>query len=140
MALSNCPRCGKLFDNTFKDICQQCTSEEEKLYQKVRQYIKENRDCTIYECSDATEVPVKTIARFIKQGRINLKNNPNMMYPCEACGAPIAAGRFCNTCTNNLKQGFKEEVKPVREEIQQPPKGEKKRVSYNFVDFKNRDK
>lgn len=134
MALSNCPRCGKLFDNTFKDICQTCTKEEELVFQKVRQYVKENRGCTIYEASDDTEVPVKTIARFIKQGRINLKNNPNMMYPCESCGAPIAVGRFCNHCTNELQKGFSSVTQKPEPETKRMREG--KNVGFHFEDFK----
>ncbi len=136
MALNNCPRCGKLFDNTFKDICQQCTSEEEVLYNKVRQYIKENRNCTIYEASDATEVSVKLITRFIKQGRISLKGNPNLMYPCEACGSLIAAGRFCNKCMGELQKGFSEAVKKPEKSLQKEEPG--KHGGYHIDETKKR--
>jgi len=138
MALSNCPRCGRLYDNTFKDICQQCTHEEEQLYTKVRKYIKENKNCTIYEASDATEVPVTLITRFIKQGRISLKNNPNMMYPCETCGTPIAAGRFCNQCVNDLTKGFTDAVKRPDPNANRLRDGEQ-RSSYHVEDFKRKD-
>lgn len=138
MALANCPRCGRLFDNSFKDICQYCTKEEEELYQKVRLYVKENRKCTIYECSDDTEVPIKTIARFIKQGRINLKNNPNMMYPCETCGAPISTGRYCSDCSGQLTKGFKEISDQHKEEQKQQRLKEDKKMGYHFDDFKKK--
>ena len=124
MALSNCPRCGRLFDNTFKDICQQCARDEDKLYEKVRDYIKENRSCTIYEASEATEVSVKMITRFIKQGRIDIRNNPNMLYPCETCGEPIATGRFCNQCVEELHKGFSDALKrPSRSNANEEKRG-----------------
>ncbi|OEH86722.1 hypothetical protein BHU72_00140 [Desulfuribacillus stibiiarsenatis] len=137
MALSNCPRCGRLFDNTFKDICQQCTHEEEQYYQKVRKYVKEHKDCTIHEASEATDVPVKLITRFIKQGRINLKNNPNMLYPCEGCGAFIAAGRFCNSCMTDLQKGLSEAGKKPEPELKKPREGDNK-TGYHFDSFKKR--
>jgi flagellar operon protein (TIGR03826 family) len=137
MALSNCPRCGRLYDNTFKDICQQCTHDEEQLYIKVRKYIKENRSCTIYEASEATDVPVSLITRFIKQGRISMKNNPNMMYPCETCGTPIGAGRFCNQCIGELTKGFTDAVKKSEPETKKLRDGDNKQ-GYHFEDFKRK--
>lgn len=135
MALSNCPRCGKLFDNTFKDICQQCAREEDKVYEKVRDYIKENRACTIYEASEATEVSVKMITRFIKQGRIDIRHSPNMAYPCETCGTPIAAGRFCNQCIEELNKGFANVLKPSPAKSRQ---SETKGAGYHIDEMKKK--
>lgn len=137
MALANCPRCGNLFDNSFRDICQNCAKFEEKQFDDVREYLRENRKSTIYEASEATEVPVSQITKFIQQGRLKTQNMPNILYPCDTCGAEISSGRFCQACSNELSKGFAEVTRKPEPESKRLREGDNK-SGYHFDEFKKR--
>ncbi|GGK36185.1 hypothetical protein GCM10010965_31450 [Caldalkalibacillus thermarum] len=102
--LDNCPRCGALFVRTTRKVCPQCHEEIERQYRIVYDFLrqKENREATIYETSEKTGVSVAQIKEFIRQGRLQLKNLPNMGYPCETCGTLIREGRLCPSCRERL--------------------------------------
>ncbi|MFC0212912.1 TIGR03826 family flagellar region protein [Paenibacillus chartarius] len=102
LSVSNCPRCGKLFAKGLHDICPSCVKEIDLQYEKCLKYLREHRKCTLQELSEATEVSVKQITKFIREGRISIDNNPNMSYACELCGASITTGKMCDNCRSGL--------------------------------------
>lgn len=102
MNLANCPRCGRLFANNFRDICPACIKDIEQEYEKCLNYLREEKTATIHELSDATGVSIRQITKFIREGRISIANNPNMMYPCEVCGTLIREGNMCDSCRGRL--------------------------------------
>ncbi|RCX19086.1 flagellar operon protein (TIGR03826 family) [Fontibacillus phaseoli] len=102
MNLGNCPRCGKLFAKNFRDICPACMKDIELEYEKCLKYLREEKTATIQEVSAATEVSIRQITKFIREGRISIANNPNMMYPCEVCGVLIRDGNMCDNCRGRL--------------------------------------
>ncbi|WP_157729343.1 TIGR03826 family flagellar region protein [Tumebacillus algifaecis] len=109
MGLANCKNCGKLYNQqTHEDICPQCRQEEERTFYTVRDYLRENRRSTIYELSDATEVAVSLIIKWIREGRISTSDHPELAYPCESCGAPTQEGRYCKPCKDRLQKGFEQ--------------------------------
>ncbi|MGG3453248.1 TIGR03826 family flagellar region protein [Paenibacillus rhizolycopersici] len=102
MNLANCPRCGRLFANNFRDICPSCIKEIEGEYEKCLKFLREEKMATIQDVSDGTGVSIRQITKFIKEGRISVANNPNMMYPCEVCGVLIREGNMCDSCRTRL--------------------------------------
>lgn len=104
MNLDNCPRCGRLFVKNLMGLCQPCIKELEHEYEICVKYLRENRGTNIQELSDATEISIKEITRFIREGRISIANAPNMMYPCEVCGTLIRDGHMCDSCRNRLRK------------------------------------
>ena len=104
--LGNCPRCGRLFANNFRDICPSCIKEIEEEYEKCLKFLREEKLATIQEVSEATGVSIRQITKFIKEGRISVANNPNMMYPCEVCGVLIRDGHMCDSCRTRLTRDF----------------------------------
>lgn len=102
MNLDNCPRCGKLFTKNFRDVCPACIRDIDKEYEKCADFLRKNRGATIYEVSEATEVSMKQITKFIREGRISLFDAPNMSYPCEVCGLLIRDNHMCEACRKKL--------------------------------------
>jgi flagellar operon protein (TIGR03826 family) len=100
--LANCPRCGRLFANNFRDICPSCIKEIEEEYEKCLKFLREEKLATIQDVSEGTGVSIRQITKFIKEGRISVANNPNMMYPCEVCGVLIRDGNMCDSCRTRL--------------------------------------
>jgi len=107
MELRNCPVCGKLFVYVHRNLCPDCLKRDEEDYEKVREFINNNPRATIEEASEGTEVPVKKILEYLKEGRLILQtNNVNIILNCEMCGEPILTGRLCAKCSSKLKRNF----------------------------------
>ena len=107
MNLDNCPRCGKLFAKGIRDVCPACVREIDKQYESCAEYLLENRGASIVEVSEATEVSIKQITKFIREGRISLVDAPNLSYPCESCGVLIQSNNLCDSCRKRLINGSK---------------------------------
>lgn len=104
--LANCAQCGRLYAKVIRSVCDVCYKEDEKMFETVYKFVrkKANREASILEVSEATGVPEKTILRFVKEGRLRASQFPNLTFPCESCGQPIASGRICGDCNNNLRK------------------------------------
>jgi len=135
MSLANidyCPTCGKLFARGAADVCPACYKEVEKQYEICLKFLRENKRCTIQEMSDATDVPIKLITKFIREGKISLANAPNMGYPCEMCGTIIRESHICDSCRHKLTKDIKNlnEDLDRKEELQR----QESKISYNISD------
>lgn len=106
LTVANCKQCGRIFNRVRRDICADCSAQEDRTLTVIRGYLKEHRDANIQEVSGGTEVEYDTIVRMIQDGRLLLRDNPNMTYPCERCGTSTTSGRFCANCSKELAQGF----------------------------------
>lgn len=104
--LANCSRCGTVFVKSLRDICQECYKKEEAAFQIVYNYLKQqkNRQATITEIVEETEVEEELIIKFVKDKRLTPKDFPMLAYPCERCGKDIRRGKICTACSDELKQ------------------------------------
>ncbi|MFZ4451067.1 TIGR03826 family flagellar region protein [Salibacterium aidingense] len=111
--LDNCPRCGDLFVKSLRPVCNKCHKEVEEKFQKVYNFIRkrENRQATMSEVVDATGVSQEDITHFIKEGRIHVRQFPNLEYPCESCGKSIREGRICSSCKDNIESGLQSQAR-----------------------------
>ena len=120
MAATNCPRCGRVFIRRLAPICEICEKEVEQQFEDVRAYVKENPNSPIKEVSDATNVSVKRILQYVREGRIDA--TPGMVHDvtCSQCGKSITKGRMCELCI--IKVGSQvESGKPQAEKEQKNP-------------------
>lgn len=123
MNIDYCSRCQRIYPKNQHGVCANCLKEIENQYEACVKFLRENRASSLQELSDATEVPVRQIAKFIRDGRISIKNLPNMAYGCEVCGTDIREGHICDSCrsklakdVNNLQEDAKrraEQSKPA---------------------------
>jgi len=105
--LANCPVCDTLFVETkFRSVCDKCYKEEEKKYETVYAFLRkrDNRKALLDEVVEGTEVSRDLILKFIRTGRIQLSNFPNLGYPCEKCGTSIRDGRLCESCSQDIQK------------------------------------
>lgn len=118
--LANCARCGTVYVKTIRDICQNCYREEEDAFQKVYQFLRDqkNREATVFEIVEATGVEEELIIKFVKEKRLTPKEFPKLAYPCERCGRDISAGKICERCQKELKSDLAqlEEEERIRQE------------------------
>jgi flagellar operon protein (TIGR03826 family) len=130
--VANCPRCGRVFVKGIQEVCPNCLKEIELQYDKCSKYLRENKGIGIRDLSEATDVPVRQITKFIREGRISIKNLPNMAYPCESCGNDIREGQICGSCRSKLAKDMtnsKEDEARRLERLRQDSK-----LSYNIQD------
>lgn len=114
MPIANCKRCGRMFNRVRRDICPSCVAEEENMFQAVRKYLRDHRNASMSELVEATEIPMEFIVEMIRDGRIILRDNPNLTYECERCGQPTQSGRYCAKCTQELAAGLSGAATEVR--------------------------
>jgi flagellar operon protein (TIGR03826 family) len=117
------------------NLCQPCIKDLEHEYEICVEYLRKNRGTTIQELSDVTEIPIKEITRFIREGRISIANAPNMMYPCEVCGNLIREGHMCDNCRTRLTKDLTNAVKESEDKKETKKPGD---AAYRAVDkFRN---
>ncbi|MCL1936368.1 MAG: hypothetical protein FWF57_08365 [Defluviitaleaceae bacterium] len=97
--LSNCPRCKTVFNSSIYTICDNCRKEEENEVVKVREYIIENPGITLSNLSIETDISVKRIIKYIREGKIEL-SSPEI--ECERCKTKIRLGRYCADCSKKM--------------------------------------
>ncbi|MGG3284514.1 TIGR03826 family flagellar region protein [Paenibacillus solani] len=131
MNLGNCPRCGKLYTLNIRELCSDCMKVIEKEYEKCATFLREQKGATIHEVSEATEVSVRQITKFIKEGRISIANAPNMAYPCEVCGTLIRESNMCESCRTRLTRELKQASASNQED---QTRSGKDRETYSAVD------
>ncbi|WP_099159873.1 TIGR03826 family flagellar region protein [Virgibacillus ndiopensis] len=102
--LANCNRCDAVFVKSIRDICQNCYREEENAFERVYSFLRQrkNREATLMEIVEATEVEEDLIIKFIKEKRLRTSQFPKLAYPCEQCGKNITSGKLCSTCSQDL--------------------------------------
>jgi flagellar operon protein (TIGR03826 family) len=111
MDLSNCPECGEIYiKSKFRDVCEKCWRQEEAAYDTVYKFMRkrENRTASMLQIVEATGVEEVLILKFIKNGKLQIVNFPNLGYPCDKCGTIIRSGRLCDGCTAELRSDLKD--------------------------------
>lgn len=104
MEVRNCPRCGKVFTVLpSKTVCPDCEKREDEEFKMVKSYIEDNPQCSLDEVVAETEVPLKRIAKFIREGRLEISPGLRGDFRCESCGAEISKGRYCHSCFAKMK-------------------------------------
>lgn len=123
MELRNCEKCGRAFAFTGSPLCSRCDNvNEEEDFKKVRDYLYDHPGATIVEVSEATEVSEKRILRFLRDNRIEIREEDNMLLDCERCGTAIRSGKFCDSCTAELQKELSKVLQPKEKEEEKPRK------------------
>jgi flagellar operon protein (TIGR03826 family) len=108
MVIQNCQKCGRLFSSeNNQKFCERCRENDEDMFKLVREYIYDNPNASIPEVAEETEVPEKKILKFLREGKLELKEDSGFMLDCERCGTAISTGRFCNKCAMEMEKEFK---------------------------------
>ena len=102
----NCRKCGKIFNYVSgAPICPMCKDALEKKFMEVKEYIRENSNCTVQDVVEHCEVEQQQIHQWIREERLELKGGTSGVF-CEKCGTPIHIGRFCEKCKAEMANTF----------------------------------
>lgn len=116
MEVKNCMKCKKIFQYlSGPPLCPNCREQEEKDFQKVKDYLREHPRATITEVSEELEISVEKITRYLKEGRLEIAPGSAIILECERCGSPITTGRFCNACSGRLESDLKTTSKELHD-------------------------
>lgn len=116
MEVRNCRNCGRLFNyigGVYKNLCPACIDELELKFLEVKEYVEENRGCTINEISEKMEVSVRQIEKWIREERLCFTDDSPIGIECERCGKMIKTGRFCELCKNDMSNQMNDLYKAV---------------------------
>jgi ribosomal protein L37E len=88
MDIMNCKRCGRVFQYKGKLICDICVTQDDEDYKIIRDYIHNHSNATPIEISEHTQVELKTITRFLREGRLEAEgiDAADSGLQCEKCG------------------------------------------------------
>ena len=113
MAVSNCQRCGRIFNYVAgQRICENCRRELEVQFQQVKEYIRENPNQGIKEVAEGAEVPEKQIRQWVREERLEFSKGAGVLA-CEKCGKAISPGRFCEKCKAEMSGSLNAAVQPA---------------------------
>ncbi|MDD6428891.1 MAG: flagellar protein [Lachnospiraceae bacterium] len=106
MDIRNCRKCGRIFQYSGEGpvICDNCKREQEKLFEQVRDYIRDNPGASMNQVSEENSVSINQIQQWVREERLEFSRESGVTFYCEKCGAPIRTGRFCNNCKNAMAQ------------------------------------
>ena len=102
-----CINCGRrLLRDIEGNLCPRCAEQE--LFCEVRDYIRAN-DVKDYEVAEHFNLPLSKVKEWIKQGRIQYKDDPSMKQIimgnyCQVCGKPTSFGTICSQCMRDKRR------------------------------------
>lgn len=109
MEIIACKSCGKLFNFIRgQKLCPNCAKKLEDKFFEVKKYVRENPNVDIRELSEAMDVSVSQINRWVREERLVFSDDSPIGIPCESCGTTIKTGRFCASCKNNLQNDLRD--------------------------------
>ena len=128
MEVRNCRECGKMFNYVSgMRICPTCSKKLDEKFTQVKAYIYENPGVGIKEVSDANDVSVNLIKKWVREERLTFTAGSTVGIDCERCGKTILSGRFCEECkkkvTKQLDSAYeKPKQAPVQKQEKTSPK------------------
>ena len=112
MELRACDRCDKAFlrDAPLQNLCPKCIQLEEEEFVKVKEYLYSHPSLGLEQLSEATDVPTRTLLRFMQSGRLEIKGSGALS--CQSCGVPIDKGTMCEACQAKLLKELRGALTP----------------------------
>ena len=117
--LKNCRKCRRIFPYIAGvQICEACKKEEDKLFERIWKFLRDNPGVSMRAVSEELEVPYEQLMRYLKEGRLQIKNpDGSVVLFCEKCGEIIKAGRICEVCEKGLTKALKDTAKELKEKV-----------------------
>lgn len=107
MNVKNCRSCGRIFNYiSGLPICPQCREKTEAQYLIARDYVRDNKGCSIKQLSKECEIDENLIRQWVREERLVFDTESGIGVSCEKCGVAIPSGRLCNKCKLELMNGL----------------------------------
>ncbi|WNR42514.1 flagellar protein [Paenibacillus roseipurpureus] len=113
LMVANCPTCGKVFQKNVRNQCMGCSTNIHQLLSATLDFLRRNYRASLEQVSASTGVSELQLQVWIKEGKIMLRDYPNLSYPCASCSAPIRENKCCTSCAMRLTR----EIKRLNEQV-----------------------
>lgn len=131
MEVKTCKMCKKIFNYVGgPQYCPACSRKLEDKFQEVKTYIDENKGASVEQVAKECDVTTKLIHRWVREERLVLSAGSGIKVTCESCGKPIATGRFCKECANNMAQELGAAIAKPKEEPKKKTTDNKQRMRF----------
>ncbi|TMV47328.1 flagellar protein [Paenibacillus mesophilus] len=107
LKVDHCPGCGSIYQKNFRNMCSTCSMKMDRDLADCIDHLWKFPNVTTDELSEATQISVTSIYKFIKEGKI-AKTYGRLTYPCECCGVSIRSNRLCGDCSQTFKEAAKQ--------------------------------
>jgi|YelNatPaOPRAMG01_1025707.scaffolds.fasta_scaffold08386_3 uncharacterized OB-fold protein len=104
----NCEKCGKVFSSLSSRLCEECREEEEKMLKRAKEELYRNPGLGMMELVQRLDIPVETLEKFVREGRLVLRSKERVALACEMCGREISAGKRCPACEAKVRKMARE--------------------------------
>ena len=134
MEVRNCRGCGRIFNYVAgPHLCQICREKMEVKFQEVKEYIREHKGVGMREVSEACDVEMSQIQQWLREERLEVTEDSAIFITCEACGASIRSGRYCDECRYAMKSGFNNILNANKPQPQQKLSRDKDNPKMRFL-------
>ena len=116
--LKNCPECKRIFVDMGTGICRDCYDKQQEKMDELCSYVRDNPNSKLKDICEALNVKERLVMRMIREGRF-VTEGANIEYGCEACGAPINFGRFCEKCNDDLVKQVEQQREKQRAALEE---------------------
>ncbi len=125
MDVRNCKECGAMFNYVSGlPLCPNCMKKMEEKFSEVKAYVYDNPKCGIREVSEANEVPVPIIKKWIRDERLSFSPDSAIGLECESCGKTIYTGRYCDVCKSRMTHRLEGAYQKQEPKKPSKPKGD----------------
>jgi hypothetical protein len=104
----NCEKCGKLFSSLSSRLCEECREEEEAMLKRAKEELYRHPGLGMMELVQRLDIPVETLEKFVREGRLVLRSKERVTLTCEMCGKEISAGKRCPACEAKVRKMARE--------------------------------
>lgn len=135
MDLRSCLKCERAYAFDGNELCPKCRYEDDGDFKIVKEYLYDNPGADIKQVAKETEVEIRKILMYLKEGRIVIQEgSENTALACERCSKPINMGRFCEKCISKMQKEFSGAIAgEKKEEIEFKSSSRKKGEDKMFV-------
>ena len=134
MDLRSCTKCERAYSFDGNDLCPKCRYEDDGDFKIVKDYLYDNPGADIKAVAQDTEVDVKKILQYLKEGRITIaEGSENTALSCERCDASINMGKYCNKCINEMKKEINGAIDSSKKEKETKEASRKKKEDNAFI-------
>ncbi|MCL2060901.1 MAG: MerR family transcriptional regulator [Oscillospiraceae bacterium] len=130
--LKNCRRCNKVFSFVAGlPICPSCTREDERIFDEVSMYIRDNPGVPLTVVSKELKISYDKLMKYVKEGRLQIRSESGAFYKfCEKCGEMIMHGKFCKKCERHISTVLDVSKKSLQDKIME---SERNKGDYRFL-------
>ncbi len=104
MRVVNCEKCGKVFSSLSSRLCEECREEEEAMLKRAKEELYRHPGLGIMDLVSRLDIPVETVEKFVREGRLILRSGEQVRLSCEMCGKEITAGKRCSACEAKVRK------------------------------------